>query len=220
VIVIAGQHAVASRFFAIGPILAIGLMATGMISAAVSGRFWIGVLLANLAGVGLVLFALSLSLPVGAHPFSIALVFVIASLSFAARGALFARSAESKGWWIGSFVVAGEAAVVLTALAAPGAWPGWILALLPAQWATMAIQTSLAGSGAWTASSTLIALGGTAMATMLVWWLWPQRWTYAIMFSVWLCLSALVYHSPALPLQYAEPFITDSKSTEVLHLSG
>ena len=36
-----------------GPILAVGLMGVGMIAAAVAGRFWLGVLLALLAGAGL-----------------------------------------------------------------------------------------------------------------------------------------------------------------------
>ena len=182
-----------------GSILAISLMGSGMIAAATSGRFWIGVLLAIVAGSGLTGLAYLLGLPALPDSTSTGLAFVVASVSFAARGALFARSGAGRGWLIAICVVAGEAAVVLTAVALPGAWPEWILALLPAQWATAAIQTSLTGAGAGAAIPVLLALGGTAMATMLVWWLWPRRWTYGIMFTVWLGLSALVYHSPAPP---------------------
>ncbi|MEM7666997.1 MAG: hypothetical protein AAF250_14160 [Pseudomonadota bacterium] len=176
------------------PIVAIGLMGTGMIAAAAAGRLWVGVLLALLTGTGLVLIAFARGLPIQPHFVPIGIAVVIASISFAARGALFARSASDKGWWIAVFVVAGEAAVVLTAVAEPGALPDWLLALLPAQWASIAIQTALTGTFA--ASSALIALGGTAAATLLVTLLWPRRWPYLIMFTTWLGLSALVYHSP------------------------
>lgn len=177
-----------------GPILAIGLMGAGMIAAAAAGRFWVGVLLAILTGAGLVVFARALGMPTLQHPLSIGLAVFIASVSFAARGALFARSALRKGWWIAMFVIAGEAAVVLTAVAEPGALPVWLLALLPAQWANIAIQATLSGTGILAASSTLLALGGTAFATLLVAWLWPRRWPYLVMFAAWLGLSALVYH--------------------------
>ncbi len=177
-----------------GPILSIGLMGTGMIAAAVAGRLWIGVLFALLTGAGLILFACALGLPSQLNPAPIGIAFFVASISFAARGALFARSASAKGWWIAVFVVAGEAAVVLTAVAEPSALPDWLLALLPAQWASIAIRTALTGTFA--ASSALIALGGTAAATLLVALLWPRRWPYLVMFTTWLGLSALVYHSP------------------------
>ena len=87
--------------------------------------------------------------------------------------------------------------MVLTAAAMPGALPGWLLALLPAQWASAAIQTTLTTSGAGVALSELIALAGTAAATLLVAALWPRRWPYLVMFTTWLGLSALVWHFPA-----------------------
>jgi len=192
-----------------GPIWAVGLMAVGMIAAAASGRFWIGVGLALLGGLGFTLFAGALGMALAPHPLAIGLAFVVASVSFAARGALFARSAAEKGWWIAVFVVAGEAAVVATAAAAPGALPDWLLALLPAQWASTAIQTTLAGGdmamGAFAARSVIIALAGTAAATLLVATLWPRRWPYSIMFTTWLALSALVLHRPGAPLPTADP---------------
>lgn len=182
-----------------GPILAIGLMGAGMIGAAAAGRLWFGLLLALLTSAGLILFARMLAMPTLLHPLSTGLAVIIAGISFAARGTLFARSASGKGWWIAVFVVAGEAAVVLTASARPGLLPDWLLALLPAQWASIAIQTALTGTGTRAASSALIALGGTAAATLLVVWLWPRRWPYLIMFTVWLALSALVYHQSGPP---------------------
>jgi len=188
-----------------GPILAVGLMGVGMIAAAADGRLWIGVLLAVLVGAGLIVLARALGMSPVLHPLSIGLAVVIASLSFAARGALFARSALDKGWWIAVFVVAGEAAVIATAAAMPGMLPDWLLALLPAQWASVAIQTALTGAGTLAASPVLIALAGTAAATLLVARLWPRRWPYAIMFTAWLGFSALVYHRPAPTMPRAEP---------------
>lgn len=186
-----------------GPILAVGLMAVGMITASANGRLWIGLLLALLAGGGLILFARALELPPLPNPLASAAAMIIASISFAARGALFARSAGSKGWWVAVGVVAGEAAMLATAAARPGALPDWLLALLPAQWASTAIQTTLTGAGA--AQAELLALAGTAAATLLVAQLWPRRWPYLIMFSVWLGLSALVLHMPAALTAHAGP---------------
>lgn len=180
----------------VGPILAVGLMGVGMIAAAADGRLWIGVLLAILTGSGLILVARTLGMPPLLHPFSTGLAVIIASISFAARGALFARSASDKGWWIAVSVVAGEAAILATALALPDTLPDWLLAMLPAQWASVAIQTALTGTGIIAASSALLALAGTAAATLLVVWLWPRRWPYLIMFTAWLGLSALVLHRP------------------------
>lgn len=188
-----------------GPILAVGLMAVGMITAATNGRLWIGVLLALLAGAGLLLLARALELLPLLNPLASAAAMIVASLSFAARGALFARSAGGKGWWVAVGVVAGEAAMLATAAARPGALPDWLLALLPAQWASTAIQTTLTGAGA--AQSELIALAGTAAATLLVAQLWPRRWPYLIMFSVWLGLSALVLHMPAASMPHTGPGI-------------
>jgi hypothetical protein len=179
------------------PLLAVGLMSVGMIGAAVAGRLWTGVGLAVLTGAGLLVLARMLGLPPLPHPLAMGLAMLIASLSFAARGALFARSAGARGWWIAVFVVAGEAAILATAYAMPGALPAWLLVLLPAQWATTAIQAALAGTGTVAASSVLIALAGTAAATLLVARLWPRRWPYLIMFTSWLALSALVWHRPA-----------------------
>ncbi|WP_298337029.1 hypothetical protein [uncultured Erythrobacter sp.] len=190
--------------FSAGPIMAVGLMGAGMIAAAASGRFWNGVILALLVGSCLTVIALGLGMPFLSHPSSIGIAFAAASISFAARGALFARSVGVKGWLVAVFVVAGEAAILITAWAEPGALPDWLLALLPAQWASIAIQAALTGTGTFAASSALIALGGTAAATLVVAELWPRRWPYAIMFSAWIGLSALVYHHPGPPMSVAE----------------
>jgi len=181
-----------------GPTLALGLMGMAMIASAATGHFWIGVFLSLLNGVCLTGLALWLGLPPISSPISTAIAIVIASLSFAARGALFARSALDKGWIIALFVVAGEAAILITALIKPGALPEWLLVLLPAQWANLAIQTSFTGTNMIAAGAALLALAGTAAATSLVTRLWPRRWPYLIMFTTWLCLSALVWHWPAL----------------------
>ena len=186
----------ASLVLAGAPILAVGLMGAGMIGAAAAGRFWVGILLAVLAGAGLLLFAHVLGMPPLQDPLSIGLAMATACVSFAARGALFARSAAGKGWLIAVCVVAGEAGILATALARPGALPDWLLALLPAQWANMAIQSALTDTGARAANWALVALVGTATATLLVARLWPRRWPYAVMFTAWLGLSALVYLRP------------------------
>jgi hypothetical protein len=177
-----------------GPVLAVGVMGAGMISAAASGRLWIGIALALLNAALLIILAHALGMPALLHPLAIAAAIAIASLSFAARGALFAVSAADRGWWIAVFVVAGEAAIVVTALARPGALPDWLLVLLPAQWASLAIQSILDGANTRLASVALLALAGTAASTLMVARLWPRRWPYAIMFTAWLALSALVWH--------------------------
>ena len=182
-----------SEASAAGAALALGMMGAGMIAAAAAGRFVVGVAVGLLAGAGLVLLAMTLGLPALHAPATLALAAIVASISFAARGSLFARSAAARGWWIAVAVVAGEAAVLLTAAAMPGAWPDWVLALLPAQWATLALQAALTGTDAEVASLALLALGGTAAATLLVARLWPRRWPYLIMFTTWLGLSALVW---------------------------
>lgn len=102
-----------------GPILAVGLMGVGMIAAAAAGRLWIGVVLALVTAAGLIAYAQALGIPSVNHPLSTGLVVIVASLSFAARGSLFARSASDKGWLIAVCVVAGEAAILLTASALP-----------------------------------------------------------------------------------------------------
>lgn len=195
-----------------GPILAVGLMGVGMIATAAAGRLWIGVLLALLTGAGLLLLARALGLPVLPHPFSSGLAVTIASLSFAARGALFARTASSRGWWIAVFVVTGEAAMLLTASAMPDSLPEWLLSLLPARWASTAIQTALTGTGTRAASSALFALAGTAAVTLLVARLWPRRWPYLLMFSAWLGLSALVWHRPGPPMPRADLTIAAARA--------
>ncbi len=180
------------------PLLAVCLMGAGMIGAAMAGRLWIGAALALLTGLALVLLAWGFGMLSPAHPLATALACVIASLSFAARGALFARSAADRGWWIAVAVVAGEAAMLLTALASPDAVPRWLLVLLPAQWASMAIGAALSGGGGLAAAAPLLALGGTAASTLLVARLWPRRWPYLVMFTAWLGLAALVWHWPVL----------------------
>lgn len=183
-----------------GPILAVGLMGAGMIAAAAAGRLWTGVVLALLSGAGLILLARGLGLPPLPHPLATGLALIIASISFAARGALFVRSGGDKGWLIAVLVVGGEAAMLVTASAMPGALPDWLLVLLPAQWASVAIQNALTGTGMLAASAVLLALAGTAAATLLVARLWPRRWPYLIMFTTWIGLSALVWHWPAASL--------------------
>jgi hypothetical protein len=178
---------------AVGAVVAVGMMGAGMMAAAVTGRFRRGVIAALLAGAGLVLWARALGLPAFHDPAAALLAALVASISFAARGSLFARSAGARGWWIALGVVGGEAAVLATAAAVPGAWPVWVLALLPAQWATLALRSALTSTGAQVASAALIALGGTAAATMLVARLWPRRWPYLVMFTTWLILFALVW---------------------------
>jgi hypothetical protein len=175
------------------PILAVGLMAAGMIGAATGGRFWTGVILALLTAAGFLLFAGWLGMPTSRDPLWLGLAISAACVSFAARGALFALSAGGKGWWIAVLVVVGEAGILATAWARPEALPDWLLALLPAQWATMAIRAALAGTGSHAASAAIMALAGTAAATQLVASLWPRRWPYLVMFTAWIGFSALVY---------------------------
>ena len=191
----------ASLVFVGGVLLAVGLMGAAMIGAAAARRLWVGLMLAVLTGACLIMFAQALGMPALLHPLSTALAIVVAAFSFAARGALFAKSAAGKGWLIAVAVVAGEAAVVLTALADPDLWPDWLLALLPAEWATIAIQTALTGTG------------GTAAATLLVAKLWPSRWPYLIMFAAWLGFAALVYHRPG-------PLLPSATSTASIEPAG
>jgi hypothetical protein len=174
-----------------GPILAAGLMGTGMIAAAVAARFWVGVALALTTGVGLIALAQRMGMASLAHPLSTSLALLVASINFAARGTLFTRAHPRHGWMIAVLVVCGEAATLLTA-----AWlPAWLLVLLPAQWASAAIATAIAGSGTRAATAVLVALAGTAVTTLLVARLLPRKWPYALMFTMWLALSALVARS-------------------------
>ena len=177
------------------PLMAIGLMGMGMIASAITGRFSTGFALAIGAGAVLSVFVAVLGALPSQNNLALGIAFIIASISFAARGALFAKSGGARGWWIALAVVAGEAAIIATAWAEPGAIPQWLLVLLPAQWASIAIEASITGAGWQVAGAALIALGGTAAATMLVAKLWPARWTYSVIFTTWLALSALVWWS-------------------------
>lgn len=179
-----------------GPILALGMMGAGMIGGAITGRFGVGVVLGCLTGFGLLVLAHGLAALGLPSLLMFAPLVLFASISFAARGALFARSGGGRGWWIALFVVVGEAAIIVTAAVSPGALPDWLLALLPAQWASMEGQAVLAsGSGLRLISSPLTALVATAAATLFVVSQWPRKWTYVVMFSTWLVASALVYHT-------------------------
>ncbi|MEM8546627.1 MAG: hypothetical protein AAGF46_00565, partial [Pseudomonadota bacterium] len=105
----------------------------------------------------------------------------------------FSKTLGAKGWFMALFVVAGEASVLLIVWALPGVLPAWFLALLPAQWASIAIQAALTGTGASAAWPVLTALAGTAATTLLATRLWHRGWPYLLMFTTWLGLSALVY---------------------------
>jgi hypothetical protein len=183
-----------------GPIVAVALMGAGMIGAAAAASLRIGVLFALLNGAALLGLGWALGVPLLGYPLPTALAVFIASISFAVRGALFARSTGDKGWWIAVFVVMGEVAILATAMALPDALPPWLLVLLPAQWASVAIQTALAGTSILAAGAALLALAGTAAATQLVASLWPRRWPYLVMFTAWLGFSALLWHYPAPPV--------------------
>lgn len=175
------------------PMLALGMMGAGMIGAAALGRLRAGVVLALAALVVLIGVASVTGLRVSAaHLPALACLAAVGAVSFAVRGALFARSAAPRGWWVALAVVAGEAAVLATAALRPDALPSAVLALLPAQWASTALAAAMARGAV--AVPQLIALAGTAAATGLVIAQWPRRWTYGVMFSVWIGLSALVWH--------------------------
>ncbi|MFK7889068.1 MAG: hypothetical protein AB8G16_19590, partial [Gammaproteobacteria bacterium] len=175
-----------------GPIFTLGLMGIGLIAAATARRFWIGVVLALLNAACLMVLARALGMSALPHPISIGLAMVIASGSFAARGALFAKTLSDRAWLMALFVVAGEASVLLIAAVFPGVLPNWFLALLPAQWASIAIQSALTGTGTVAAMPALLALAGTAATTLLAAKLWLRRWPYLLMFTAWLGLSAVV----------------------------
>jgi hypothetical protein len=170
------------------PVLATAMMGAGMIAAAAAGRFVVGATLALAAG-------LTLSLILGAHALPLVLTIAAASVSFAARGTLFARSAGKRGWWIALAVLAGEGAMLALAVLDQGAVPDWLLALLPAQWASMGIAAALAGQSS---PAPLAALAGTAATTMLVARLWPARWPYLVMFTAWLGFATIVWHAGTL----------------------
>ena len=179
-------------------------MAMGMIGAAVVGRLWVGVLLALLTGAGSDGDGAGAGHAAPAAPILHRARHDRRQHELCSAGRIVCRSAGEKGWLIAVFVVAGEAAILLTASTMPGALPDWLLALLPAQWASTAIQTALTGTGTRAASSPLFALAGTAAATLFVARLWPRRWPYLVMFTVWLGLSALVWHRPGPPMPRAD----------------
>ena len=176
-----------------GPIFTLALMGVGIISAATMGRFWAGAALALLNAACLLALAFLLGMPAPVHPTSVVVAMVIASASFTARGALFSKTLAAKGWLMALFVVAGEASVLLIVWMFPGVLPDWFLALLPAQWASVAIQAAFTGAGTLAAVSVLVALAGTAATTLLAARLYLNRWPYLLMFTTWLGLSALVY---------------------------
>lgn len=179
-----------------GPYVAVGVMGIAMVAAALAARLWVGIALALLGAVGLIGAARALGLAPLPHPVSTTLALVVAAASFAARGQLFASAYPARGWLIALAVVGGEAALLATAQMMPGTLPGWLLALLPAQWASRAVQTALTGTGTRAAASQLYALAGTGAVTLLVARLLPRRWPYALMFTAWLALSALVWFQP------------------------
>lgn len=190
------RHDASALLGSAGPVLTLGLMGVGILTTANTGQFRSGVVLALLNIACLTLLALALGIPAPPQPFATAFVMVIASGSFAARGALFCKTLARRAWLMGLFVVAGEASVLLIAALLPDALPTWFLALLPAQWASVAIQTTLTGASQFSAVAALIALGGTAMTAMVAARLWYRPWPYPLMFTTWLGLSALVYFWP------------------------
>lgn len=181
---------------AAAPAVAAGMMGSGMIVAALTGRLPSGFAAAALVGAGLLAAALASGLAGRPHAASLALALIAAPLSFAARGCLFARSLGARGWWMALFVVAGEAAILATAAALPGRLPGWLLALLPAQWASNAIRAGLGAPPTFASLAALLALAATAAATLFVARRWPRRWPYGVMFITWLAASALVLRTP------------------------
>ncbi|MEM6641077.1 MAG: hypothetical protein AAF610_14380 [Pseudomonadota bacterium] len=181
-----------------GSIFSLGLMGVGILAAAATGRFWVGVRLALLNAGGLLVLAMTLGMAKPAHVVAAGAAMVVAGISFAARGALFTKTLSERAWLMALFVVAGEGSVLLIAAVFPGALPDWFLALLPAQWASMAILSAVTGAGVWVAAPPLIALAGTAATTLHAAKLRLRRWPYLLMFTVWLGLSSLVYfwHPP------------------------
>lgn len=191
-----------------GPILGLALMAAGVMAASASRRFWIGFPLALLAGVGLIQFARALGMPVLPHPFSTGMAVIVSSFAFAAMGALLGRVAPVAAWRLAAFATAAMAAILAVAAAWPGTLPDVLLALLPAHWASVAIQTALTGTGTRLASSALFALGGTGVAALLVRWLIrrtsARAWPLWLMGAIWIGLSALVWQRPAPPMPKAD----------------
>ena len=59
------------------------------------------------------------------------------------------------------------------------------------------MQTAMRKTASGVAIWELLALAGTAGATLIVAALWPRRWPYLIMFSTWIILSMMVWQQPA-----------------------
>ncbi|WP_237438363.1 hypothetical protein [Alteraurantiacibacter buctensis] len=188
-----------------GPILAVGLMGTAMIAAAIGGRLWAGALLALLTGVGLIYLAKALGMPPLPHPFSTGLAVIVTSFGFAAMGKFLARVSSARAWMTAAGLTAGQALVLLIAAAAPGLFPDWLLALVPAQWASVSIQTALTGTGTRAASSALITLSGSAVVLLLAAWLRRRPgWCVPVLLAAWIALAALVWTRPAPPMPRAD----------------
>lgn len=188
-----------------GPILAAGLMGTAMIAAAIGGRVWIGALPGVLAAVGLIYLAKALGMPPLPHPFSTGLAVIVTSFSFASLGKFLARVSSAGAWRAAAALTIGQAAVLLVAAALPGLLPDWLLALVPGQWGSVAIQTALTGTGTRAASSTLIALAGIAFALLLAARGRPRgRWRAGALTVIWIGLSALVWMRPAPTMPHAD----------------
>ncbi|MFC3097494.1 hypothetical protein [Alteraurantiacibacter palmitatis] len=203
-----------------GPILAVALLGAGVLAAAVSRRFWIGFALALLAGVGLIQFARALGMPPLPHPFSTGMAVIVSSFGFAAMGALLGRAAPATGWRTAAFAIAAMAAILAIAAAWPGTLPDVLLALVPAHWASVAIQTALTGTGTRLASSALFALGGTGAAALLARWLWSRKWPLWLVVAAWLALSALVWQRPAPPMPKADLAIAPAPSGPIAPIAA
>lgn len=183
-----------TRGSAVAPLCAIGMMGAGMIGSALSVH-WRGVVHAAVCGLALALLANTLGLAPLPDPLALTFAIGAASVSFAARGTLFARSGGRRGWWIAVAVLAGEGAMLALTVASPGAVPAWLLALLPAQWASLAVGAAFGVTERGAADAALIALAGTAATTLLAARLWPARWPYLVMFSAWIGFAALVWRA-------------------------
>lgn len=180
---------------AVAAVLVLGMMGVAMIGSAVTGRLGVGVVLAGVNAACLTVMCVAFDLLALGSLTLLAMTILVATVSFAARGSLFALSANPRGWLVAFGVVSGEAAIIFTALFEPEALPDWLLALLPAQWANIALQDAFSASLGAQALASIAALLGTAAATLFVTYQWPRRWTYAVMFTTWLALSAYVWSS-------------------------
>ncbi|MFC3101719.1 hypothetical protein [Altererythrobacter lauratis] len=211
-----------------GPILAAALIAAGLTAGAASRRFWIGFPLALLAGVGLIQLARVLGMPALPHPFSTGMSVIVTSFGFAAMGALLGRAAPAMGWRIAAFAIATMAGILAIVAVWPDTLPDALLALVPAHWASMAIQTALTGTGTRLASSSLFALAGTGAAALLARGLWsrnwpqgwPHNWPLWLVVVAWIGLSALVWQRPAPPMPKADLAIAAAPSGPIAPMAS